>query len=944
MLRKSMPDVKAAAGTDATVFLYFLHMVRWSLTIIAALTCVVLIPVDLSYSLSHVKTNTQPDAQGNTTSQQNDQDYLLYVTMNQVSGPRLWAHVTLSYLATLIALTFIFLYYRKVIALRQDFFTSVQYQRSYYSRALMITDIPPQYQSDSGLREALTSAHIPYPLSEVQIGRSMNNLPELMHEQKETVMRLESCLNKVLRHKHAKRPLVRVGGHMENLMGGAKVDAIDYYTGELTSIQRDISEARSDKVEGEPMSYGFASFAAIAYAHTVAKALSKKRALGMRIKLASSPRDILWQNLVMSREQRRKNKTLGLVYYALLFCVNLIPLAVVALIANMNAFRDNLTFLRDWQARSQLSFAAVSGLLPPVISMLFALGLPIIMRQIAMYRGVRTRESRDAALCGQYFAFLILTHFLIFSLISVVLDVAVILIVKVRRHEAASQILSELWKPLLERIAKRFQGLSGYWMTWIVLKGYMQLFELAQIYRLVVVWIHKHTALRTPRELFEIARPPFFLYWTYYAELLFLAAIGTVYAPLAPLVVAFVAAVFWMASVVYKYQFLYVYRTKSETGGRLWSIVINRLLVVIGCMQIIIAIVVGLYQSWVEAVSCIPPVLFVIAFRVYCHFKLEPKFMWYTPSAMDLARTKVHVHDADRQRLMRQFGHPFLHEPLLTPIVHASMMNNLSDIYEGPVESSSVLTELDSEGVTSKENDIMLGDIKRDSVISLPFNPSSDANHEMVSDPYQAMMHRQYATTPNDTDNEFDFQPPAPFAKRPSSMMSYDSGFSALAKSDDVPPLRQSTYEYPMPQFVRQGSDNGPQFASDLYSTSPKSSSQHLPLMPSQRDATAQGALQPIPSSLIPSRPTVSPLPPTASATDLIAYYYEDNQSRASLVNPSETPYLADEAPVRINLSPEQNSLEAFPAPHEAGTGAQVDARHDTAPLSPYRPPSEHPE
>ncbi|WFD38951.1 uncharacterized protein MJAP1_001917 [Malassezia japonica] len=798
-----MPDVKAAAGTDATVFLYFLHMVRWSLTIIAALTCVVLIPVDLSYSLSHVKTNTQPDAQGNTTSQQNDQDYLLYVTMNQVSGPRLWAHVTLSYLATLIALTFIFLYYRKVIALRQDFFTSVQYQRSYYSRALMITDIPPQYQSDSGLREALTSAHIPYPLSEVQIGRSMNNLPELMHEQKETVMRLESCLNKVLRHKHAKRPLVRVGGHMENLMGGAKVDAIDYYTGELTSIQRDISEARSDKVEGEPMSYGFASFAAIAYAHTVAKALSKKRALGMRIKLASSPRDILWQNLVMSREQRRKNKTLGLVYYALLFCVNLIPLAVVALIANMNAFRDNLTFLRDWQARSQLSFAAVSGLLPPVISMLFALGLPIIMRQIAMYRGVRTRESRDAALCGQYFAFLILTHFLIFSLISVILDVAVILIVKVRRHEAASQILSELWKPLLERIAKRFQGLSGYWMTWIVLKGYMQLFELAQIYRLVVVWIHKHTALRTPRELFEIARPPFFLYWTYYAELLFLAAIGTVYAPLAPLVVAFVAAVFWMASVVYKYQFLYVYRTKSETGGRLWSIVINRLLVVIGCMQIIIAIVVGLYQSWVEAVSCIPPVLFVIAFRVYCHFKLEPKFMWYTPSAMDLARTKVHVHDADRQRLMRH------------------MMNNLSDIYEGPVESSSVLTELDSEGVTSKENDIMLGDIKRDSVISLPFNPSSDANHEMVSDPYQAMIHRQYATTPNDTDNEFDFQPPAPFAKRPSSMMSYDSGFSALAKSDDVPPLRQGTYEYPMPQFVRQGSDNGPQFASDFYTQLP---------------------------------------------------------------------------------------------------------------------------
>jgi hypothetical protein len=46
-----------------------------------------------------------------------------------------------------------------------------------------------------------------------------------------------------------------------------------------------------------------------------------------------------------------------------------------------------------------------------------------------------------------------------------------------------------------------------------------------------------------------------------------MASVGLVFAPLAPLVVVAAAIVFWLSSWVYKYQLMFVYTTKVETGG-----------------------------------------------------------------------------------------------------------------------------------------------------------------------------------------------------------------------------------------------------------------------------------------------------------------------------------------------------------------------------------------
>ncbi len=75
-----------------------------------------------------------------------------------------------------------------------------------------------------------------------------------------------------------------------------------------------------------------------------------------------------------------------------------------------------------------------------------------------------------------------------------------------------------------------------------------------------------------------------------------------IYAPLAPLVAIGACLVFWFSSVVvrnpspvlrglthaqYKYQLLYVYISRAESGGRMWNVYVNRLLACCVLMQLL---------------------------------------------------------------------------------------------------------------------------------------------------------------------------------------------------------------------------------------------------------------------------------------------------------------------------------------------------------------------
>lgn len=99
----------------------------------------------------------------------------------------------------------------------------------------------------------------------------------------------------------------------------------------------------------------------------------------------------------------------------LLFCAtgkNLVESATgMFSFAGEKAHTDHLT---------SRTFSVVSGVLPSAIQALFGFFLPLLMRRLSRYQGALTRSRLNRAVIARYFAFMIISNLIIFSLLGVV--------------------------------------------------------------------------------------------------------------------------------------------------------------------------------------------------------------------------------------------------------------------------------------------------------------------------------------------------------------------------------------------------------------------------------------------------------------------------------------------------------------------------------------------
>ncbi|KAG8921438.1 hypothetical protein FRC00_008647, partial [Tulasnella sp. 408] len=617
LIHTKEPELLEKIGLDAVAFLRFLRLMRWLFLGVAALCCGILIPIDFSFNSQHV--------------QKNNRNFLNSLTIANVGDQwRLFVHVAMSYIITFMVMGFVWWHWREMIRLRRQWFRSEEYNKAFYARTLMITRVPKKIQSDDGLKKLLQSIQMPYPTTAVHIGRSVGQLPDLIEYHNQTVRDLETVLVRYLKGgKIGKtRPTITVGGFLG--IGGERKDAIDFYTAKLRKMEGAVEEWRNKIDMSKAQNYGFASMAAVPYAHIVAKTLAGKNPKGTIITLAPNPKDIVR------------------------FLVSTYPHPLL-----------------------ESADRPLPCILPPTVSAVFGYVLPIIMRKLSKYQGALTRSRLDRAVVARYFAFLIISQLFIFSLIGVGFSTTARVAGLIKKHAGVNEYLNEL-KKLPGAIQSTYLEESNYWLTYFPLRGFLAVFDLAQLVN--VVWMSIKTRLfgRTPRDIREWTQPPAFEFAVYFSNMLFMAAVSLVYAPLAPLVPLGAAVVFWVSSVVYKYQLMFVFVSKVESGGRLWNPVMNRLLFSLLLMHALMTLTIGLQMGWGTFywVSALPPMVIVILFKLIFLRKFTDQFRWWIPSPDEIAASKVHSERADSKggRLASRFGHPALHSDLFTPMLHAKMM------------------------------------------------------------------------------------------------------------------------------------------------------------------------------------------------------------------------------------------------------------------------------
>ncbi|GFF47141.1 uncharacterized protein C354.08c [Aspergillus lentulus] len=682
VLRTREPELVECIGLDATVFLRFTKMCRNIFIILSIIGCGVMIPVNLTKSngsgissLSAFATMTP-----------------LYVTTEAI-----WSQVICAWAFDIIIAYFLWRNYKAVTALRRKYFQSSDYQRSLHARTLMITDIPNEARSDEALMRLVDEFNPTAALPRASIGRNVKDLPVLIKEHEETVRQLESVLAKYFKRPDqlpAKRPTMRPSKKQRGNHPDCKVDAIDYLTDRIQRLEEEIRHVRASIDKRNAMPFGFVSWDMIEHAHAVAYTARKKHPKGTTIQLAPRPNDLIWENLPLSKQARKWKRFMNFIWTTLLTVVWIAPNAMIAI------FLSNLSNLGlVWPAfQTSLSanpevWAAVQGILSPAITSLVYLLLPIIFRRLSIKAGDVTKTSREGHVLSHLYSFFVFNNLIVFSLFSAAWTFVAAVVDAKNHDEDAWQAIKD--GAFYQKVMSALCQVSPFWVTWLLQRNLGAAIDLVQLVTLFWVWFSKTFLAPTPRQAIEWTAPPPFDYASYYNYFLFYSTVALCFATLQPIVLPVTALYFGLDAMLKKYLLLYVFVTKTESGGQFWRALFNRLVFATILSNVIIALVAKTKGTWTMVYCVVPLPFLMLAFKFYCMKTFDDEIKYYNRANL----TDAEAFAVDKSgkkgsdRLSSKFGHPALYKPLITPMVHAKAAEALKQIYRGRLGSSDVQGE-----------------------------------------------------------------------------------------------------------------------------------------------------------------------------------------------------------------------------------------------------------
>lgn len=525
------------------------------------------------------------------------------------------------------------------------------------------------------------------------VSRNVKDLPELIAEHDRMVRKLEKVLAIYMKDPEnlpAARPLCypsKKDPAFSTYPAKQKIDAIEYLTQRIRTLEVHIAEVRQSVDKRNTMSYGFASYSDIVEAHNIAYACRKKKPQGTVVQLAPRPNDIIWDHIALSRQARSWKRTINNLWVALLTFLWIAPNAMIAIfLVNLNNLGRVWPAFEKTLIEDATVWSAVQGILPPALTSLLYLVLPIVFRRMSMAAGDQTKTGRERHVLAKLYTFFIFNNLIVFSLFSTIWSSVSTIIDETNGGSDAWDAIMESNFPSALFIA--LCGMSPFWVTWLLQRHLGAAIDLSQLWPLISSFFMRRFSNPTPRELIELTAPPAFDYASYYNYFLFYITVALCFSGIQPLVLVAAAIYFCIDVVLKKYLLLYVFVTKTESGGLFWRVLFNRFIFGMVLSNLVFFLTCWVRGEWthVQAFAVIPLPFLAIIFKLFCAKAFDDRMYYYSTRNVSKHPDEATLGKESRlrsERLATRFGHPALYKPLITPMVHQKAQNMLHVVYKG---------------------------------------------------------------------------------------------------------------------------------------------------------------------------------------------------------------------------------------------------------------------
>lgn len=462
------------------------------------------------------------------------------------------------------------------------------------ARSVLVNYLPPDCRTKAQMEKFFTKTY-PDTFESAAITNWSSKREEIFKHRETAITNLEVALCKL--SQKGVRPMIRKGALCK------KTDAIDYYTGEVTALNKELAEV---PLATEARA-GFVTFSTLRDAHEASMVTLDTTPFAFRCRLAPELRDVCWENLGMHHRVKNIRALLGHATVFALIVFSFIPIAAISAITTL----PNLTKIlpapvADYINSQPVLSGFLSGFLPSLANLVFLALLPIMLMAIAKFEGLEAYSWIEQRMSSFFFAFCVLTFFIAQTLAGSLLNS----LTKIMENFNINDIIALL--------ANSIPQYGYFFGILILMRAFVTLpLSLLAPGPLVITFLKRHFAVTTERQLRVVEKAAPICYGQEFPNHLMIFVIATSYAMIQPVIMLFAATYFAIGYLVSKYRVLYVAFPEYESGGLYWPGVFSRMCMGLFVSELTLIGVFGLKQVPVEAAFLIPLPFLTLAFWNY---------------------------------------------------------------------------------------------------------------------------------------------------------------------------------------------------------------------------------------------------------------------------------------------------------------------------------------
>jgi hypothetical protein len=286
-----------------------------------------------------------------------------------------------------------------------------------------------------------------------------------------------------------------------------------------------------------------------------------------KVEISPHFEDIEWNNIGIDRWHKEIRQIYGFLAMFGISIVWIVFSVFIGFLSQITLWQNINQHFANTIARSQAWVIFVQSFLTPLIMAMANWVLPSILKRVAFLQGVISGVEIKKSAMFKYFTlqfYLLLSHIGTSFIDSLLISLS-------------NGRVTNAFQTFIRQLLNQFVTVGTFYINYTI-TGYTFFgLEILQGLSLSIALYQHYFKNHTPRELYQRNVTPDAPYVLLYGFLLMTFLLGISYSLISPLIVPFTAVSFGIAYVAMKYQLVYVYDSKVDSGGTWWPTVFNLL-------------------------------------------------------------------------------------------------------------------------------------------------------------------------------------------------------------------------------------------------------------------------------------------------------------------------------------------------------------------------------